>query len=138
MRYLNVTLVALNLPDLRAAEAYYCRLLDLDVAWRDTDGPTSMFAAWEEIDAEGANPISIMLECDRFRLSLTRLGAEEAARAGRGIVYAAVQVSVEQLGKLRDRVQAAGLEVVRSGAGEPFIFRDGYDVEWQLDSRTDR
>ena len=129
MKYPYTSHIALNVADLRVAESYYRDLLDLEVAWRDTDGPTSMYATWEQIEAEGAAPVAIMLGRDKLRLALARIETE-----GPGIGHVQLEVSLEHLASLRARVNAKGLSVLAT-SGMLLVFRDDYGVEWELSTR---
>jgi catechol 2,3-dioxygenase-like lactoylglutathione lyase family enzyme len=133
--YLDVTHVSLRVSDLRAAERYYCDLFELQVAWRDRDGQ-SMFASWEDIDASGGTPAVILLWSGKLRLALGHSDGEEVPANRQRLGHVGIQVTEAQLRRIRERVLAAGLEVIASRDDELFDFRDRYGVEWELDTRS--
>ena len=135
MRYLDVTHIAIAVPDLRVAERYYCDLFDLEVAWRDTGGPVSMSATWEEIEAAGVEPVVVLLWREAFRLALSRTPGADGDTNGR-LDHVGLQISAEQLRHLRERVGALGLAVLASREDELLAFRDSYGIEWELDTRS--
>jgi catechol 2,3-dioxygenase-like lactoylglutathione lyase family enzyme len=107
MSYLDVTHIAVNVPDLREAEAFYCDLFGLEVAWRDCEGAASPFATWDQLDAVQAQPAVIMLWRDVFKLAL---GAEPASRTSTGALsHIGLQVTPERLVSIRERVTILGL-----------------------------
>lgn len=135
MSYFEVSHIAINVPDIRVAEPYYCALLDLEVAWRDSGGTASMFASWEEIDAAGASPEVVMLWNGGFRLALA--AAEQVAyAAAQRVDHFGLQASLEQLEAVRDRVTSEGLTVVAEREGVFFMFKDRYGFTWELDTRS--
>ncbi len=135
MPFIEVSHIAINVPDLRAAEAYYCGLFDLQVAWRDSGGAASMFATWEQIDEAGAVPEVVMLWNGGFRLALavaTEIPTSEPQR----VDHIGLQASLEQLRAVRRRVTSEGLTVVTERDGELLIFHDRYGYPWELDTRS--
>jgi catechol 2,3-dioxygenase-like lactoylglutathione lyase family enzyme len=107
MSYLDVTHIAVNVPDLREAEAFYCDLFGLEVAWRDCEGAASPFATWDQLDAVQAQPAVIMLWRDVFKLAL---GAEPASRTSTGALsHIGLQVTPARLVSIRERVTILGL-----------------------------
>ena len=135
MRYFDVTHIAVNVPALRQAEAYYCGLFGLEVAWRDSEGAASMFATWDELDAAGVEPEVVLLWRDAFRLALAR-GAGNGAPGAVGLNHAGLQVSRETLSAVRDRVLTTGERAQDAGSGVGFSFADRYGVRWELDTRS--
>jgi catechol 2,3-dioxygenase-like lactoylglutathione lyase family enzyme len=134
--YLDVTHIAIGARDnLRAAEAYYCELFDLEVAWREPvpdDAPFDL--SWEELATAGVQPVIVLLHAGVLRIAVV----EAAARFERPgpIEHVGVQVSAEQLTRVRDRVLAQQLQLVSDRPGELLDFIDRYGVEWELDTRS--
>lgn len=137
MEYLDVTHIAVNVPDLRAAEEYYAALFGLDVAWRDSDGAASMFASWDELDAAGVEPEVVLLWRDAFRLALAR-GESGVATAESGLNHVGLQVSPETLAEVRERVQTTREAPEEPGNVVTLSFTDRYGVRWELDTRSYR
>jgi catechol 2,3-dioxygenase-like lactoylglutathione lyase family enzyme len=135
MLYVAVTHVALQVSDLREAERYYTELLDLEVAWRDSDGKASLFATWDEIDAAGAVPVVVMVYRDNLRIALAEPETEAYTQTGR-IGHFGLQVSPEQLKTVRERARRLGLRVTGERDDELFVFTDAYGVQWELDTRS--
>jgi len=133
--YLDVTHIAVNVPDLRAAESYYCDLFGLEAAWRDSEGAASMFATWEQLDAAGIEPGVVLVWRDAFRLALAR-GDGVASRGALGLNHAGLQVSVDELRAVRERVLREGHDVSGWRDGVALSFRDRYGVDWELDTRS--
>lgn len=131
--YFDVTHIAIIVPEVRAAEVYYCSLFDLEVAWRDSGGAASMFASWDDLDAILARPEVVMVYRDNLRLALTDEGTGDAN--GR-IDHIGFQVSPEQLCRIRARVTTHELTIVDERDDEVLVFDDLYGLHWELDTRS--
>jgi catechol 2,3-dioxygenase-like lactoylglutathione lyase family enzyme len=132
--YLDVTHIAVNVPDLREAESYYVGLFSLEVAWRDSGGAASLFASWDEIAAAGAEPEVVMLWRDAFKLALAR--AETPVPGLGALSHIGLQVTPEQLAAVRAGAAAYGMQVLQVREDELFSFLDRYGVQWELDTRS--
>lgn len=135
MTYFDVTHIAISVPNLREAERYYCELFDLEVAWRDTRGATSVFATWEEIEAAGVQPWITMLTKGAFRLAIEEAGSKTSSR-GPGLDHLGLQADAEQLRRVAARAAALGLQITASRADELLSFRDRLGLAWELDTRS--
>lgn len=134
MRYVDHTHIALRFSDLRAAEAYYCELFDLRVAWRDTNGSVSMFASWAEMDAAGAAPWVSALYRDNLRFTV-EVGDGAPARTAVGLDHLGLHVSRAQLARVAGRAEALELDV-EDGPGGMLAFGDRNGLRWELDTRS--
>ena len=130
MQFLDVTHLAVNVPDLREAEAYYGALFGLEVAWRDSNGAASMFATWDELDAAGVAPEVVMLWSGAFRLTLAKDG--DAAAGGAGLNHVGLQVTADTMRAVRSQPDAEKGE----GNEQTWTFTDRYGVRWELDTRS--
>jgi len=135
VKFLDVTHITLRVVgDLRAAEAFYCELFGLVVAWREPVPENAPFdLTWDELDAAGVSPEIVMLHEGRFRLAVT-LGE---ASAGRGVIdHVGLQVTPEHFRAVRERARRGGFAVVFERQDELFDFVDPFGVEWELDTRS--
>ncbi|OAI39447.1 hypothetical protein AYO38_07590 [bacterium SCGC AG-212-C10] len=132
--YAAMTHVAINVSDVRGAEAYYCALFELDVAWRDSLGAASMFATWDELDEVGATPSVVMLWREGLRIALNA-SAHAVSAVGR-VDHVGIEVTAEQLRTVRERVRKDGLQVIAEREHELFAFIDRLGMHWELDTRS--
>ena len=131
MDYLEVTHVAINVPDLREAEAYYALLFGLEVAWRDSNGAASMFASWDELDAARIEPEVVLLWSGAFRLALAK-GEGAATADASGLNHVGLHVTPATMRTVRLHADAT----VGEGNESTWSFHDRYRVRWEIDTRS--
>lgn len=134
--YLDVTHITIRVPlNLRAAERFYAELFDLEVSWREPVPDGAPFdLPWEALDAAGIAPEISLLHRGAFRLAIVPATPGETGNSP--IDHVGLQVSVEQLRRVRDRAIQQGFKVVADREEELFDFVDPFGVEWELDVRS--
>jgi catechol 2,3-dioxygenase-like lactoylglutathione lyase family enzyme len=128
---ISLSHIALFVPDLRAAEAYYRTLFDMQLIGREApldDGlwytlPFDM--GWDDAEAAGVKLGMLALRNEDFVLALF-LGD-----APPGQVFS-IGLSMPEAGVagVRDRLPAE-TEVLDDGP-DALVFRDPYQIEWQI------
>ncbi len=130
MRYRHL---AIHVPDLRAAEAYYCGLFDLEVMFREaqgTDGADDWVQlrprqGWAEAEKAGVDIGMIAVGGDDFVLALF------PGQPSPGQVFAVgVVMTEEEIAGVRSRL-SSDARVVSSEPGW-LDFVDRYQLHWQL------
>jgi catechol 2,3-dioxygenase-like lactoylglutathione lyase family enzyme len=124
--------VALNVPDLRTAEDFYCRALGVEVLFRETekDGQWWTLRAetgWDEAHAAGVAIRMVALRRDDFVLALF------AGAPRPGTVYeVSIAVDIAEIEGVTTR-PPDGLGIVEYGEG--FLrFDDAFGFRWVLQS----
>lgn len=122
--------VALMVPDLRAAEAYYCEVFDMDVLGRETwgdDGQTYALRpekGWDDAEAAGVDLRFVSLRRDNVVLALMAGDAQPGQVFALGLVMEATAIA-EVRARLDDEGVLAG--------GEGFLeFFDPFGIRWQI------
>lgn len=138
MDYVDVTHIAVSVAgDLESAERYYCQLFDLAVVWREPVPDDAPFAlSREELASAGVVPEIAMLANGAFRLTV--VSSVDAVSPNGLINHIGLQVSHEQLIRVRQRAREQSLQVVAEREDELFDFIDAHGVEWELDTRSFR
>jgi catechol 2,3-dioxygenase-like lactoylglutathione lyase family enzyme len=133
--FLDVTHVAVRVAgELRAAEAFYRGLFELEVAWREPVPEGLAFdAPFEAYLDAGTIPVITMLQSGALRLSL--VSNEPAATSG-PIDHIGLQVTPDFLLRVRERATAGNFRIIANRHGELLDFIDRFDVEWELDTRS--
>jgi catechol 2,3-dioxygenase-like lactoylglutathione lyase family enzyme len=131
----SFTHVAVRVESLREAEAFYCALFKLDVAWREaetSDGWRTLpsGAGWDAAERAGIDLELVMLYRDRLRLALER--ADQVAEDGL-LSHLGVFADEEELERLRRTAPAAGCEIV-TDRERALVFDDPFGVRWELNT----
>lgn len=132
-RYRGVTHIALRVQDLREAESFYQRLFGLSVAWReapvgDTWRTLPEGAGWDDAESAGISLRLIMLYERGFALALE---ASDGATAGGRLSHLGLQVTAEELDRLRRVAPETGCTVTTHRAAVAII-DDPYGVRWEV------
>ena len=127
--------IALLVPDLRQAEAYYRNLFAMELIGREArhEGRWASLPndkGWEDAEAAGIELDFVALRRGKFVLALLR------GQADPGQVYAiGLEMAAEELGAVRPRLPE---EVEISEDEETALaFRDRYGITWQLSTGGD-
>jgi catechol 2,3-dioxygenase-like lactoylglutathione lyase family enzyme len=128
------THVALRVEQLREAEAYYCGLFRLEVAWREAETPDGWYtlpdsSGWDDAEQAGIDLAIVMLYRDGLRLALE--AAESAVEQGR-LAHLGIFADEEEFKLLREAAQAGG-EIV-TDVERALIFDDRFGVRWEVNS----
>lgn len=126
--------IGLRVRDLREAEAFYCDLFDLSVAFREaelTDGWATLpeHAGWDDAVATGITLDLTVLKNGGFHLALRR--AEAVVPAVSGLDHVAVEVDLEALEALRARAEQLGCRRV-ADSPRLCLFEDPLGVTWEI------
>jgi catechol 2,3-dioxygenase-like lactoylglutathione lyase family enzyme len=131
----SFTHIALRVERLREAEAFYCGLLALEVAWREAETPNGWctlpaWAGWDEAAGAGIDLGIVMLYGDGLRLALE--AAETVAASGQ-LSHVGILCDEEDLRRLREVAAGAGCEVAVD-RGQALIFDDPFGIRWELNT----
>lgn len=136
-RYLDVTHIAVCVPgSLREAEDFYRHLLDLEVSWREPvpDGaPWDL--PWDDFQPTDEPPNIVLLHSGALRLAVVAADSP-AEPTRRPVDHVGLQVTGDQLRRIRTRAKDANFQVLYEREDEVFDFLDRYGVEWELDTRS--
>jgi catechol 2,3-dioxygenase-like lactoylglutathione lyase family enzyme len=132
MNISGVTHIALRVPNVREAEAYYCALFDLAVAWREAyvdgtwrtlpDGKT-----WDDAEAAGLQLSPVFLWRGGFGLAL-----EHAVAPTPDGQLSHVGILVDPAMFAALRLRAPQLECLLHVDGPTtLVFDDKYGVRWE-------
>lgn len=122
--------IALTVPDLRRAEAYYRTLFEMDLIGREARhegrwGSLPPDKGWDEAEAAGIELDFVALRRGRFVLALIRGQAET------GQVYAiGLEMAARELEGVRARLPEDAK--ITEEAADALAFRDRYGITWQL------
>jgi catechol 2,3-dioxygenase-like lactoylglutathione lyase family enzyme len=114
----SFTHIALRVERLREAEAFYCGLFGLEVAWREAETPDGWYtlpdwAGWDEAAGAGIDLGIVMLYGDGLRLALE---AVETVAANGQLSHVGILCDEDDLQLLRVVAAGAGCDL-RSIAG---------------------
>lgn len=131
--YRSINHVALQVPDLRAAEEFYRKLFGLKVAFREAelaDGWATLpeGAGWEDAEAAGIKLGLSGLSRDAFTLALE---AQDDVTPGGQLSHIGLEVDEEELDRLRSQATALGCEIVFDNPST-VIIDDPYGVRWEV------
>jgi catechol 2,3-dioxygenase-like lactoylglutathione lyase family enzyme len=131
----SFTHVAVRVESLREAEAFYCDLFKLDVAWREaetSDGWRTLpnWAGWSDAERAGIDLGLVMLYRDGLRLALER--ADRVSKNGL-LSHLGVFADEEELERLRRSAAAAGCEIVSDREGA-LVFDDPFGARWEANT----
>jgi len=123
--------IALFVPDLRAAEAYYRPLFEMQLIGREAQLDDGLWytlpfdKSWEEAEAAGIELGMLALRNGEFVLALIR------GEAPQGQVFAiGLSMPEEEIARVRGRLPA-DVEVYEDSA-DRLAFRDRYRIIWQI------
>jgi catechol 2,3-dioxygenase-like lactoylglutathione lyase family enzyme len=123
--------IALFVPDLRQAEAYYQSLFEMELVGREAELEDGLWytlpldRGWDDTQAAGIELGMLALRKGEIVLALF------AGDAPPGQVYAiGLTLPVEEIAKIRSRLPANA----EMGAyeGNHLVFRDPYQIIWQI------
>ncbi|WP_435334666.1 VOC family protein [Haloarchaeobius sp. TZWWS8] len=126
--------VALSVPDIVAAESFYCELFDAEVLFREGTFDGEFGAVPEELDwpaarDAGVEPGMSFVARDDVALALAQ---DPDVPDGGPVDHLAVAVDQSDLGPLCERARALDCEVDRR---ETVAFvTDHYGIEWELNA----
>jgi catechol 2,3-dioxygenase-like lactoylglutathione lyase family enzyme len=129
------THVALRVDHLREAEAYYCGLFGLEVAWRQAETPDGWYrlpqsAGWDDAERAGIDLSIVMLYRGGLRIALEAV--ESVAEDGR-LAHVGIFADEDELEGLRETVADTGGDVV-TDREQALIFDDRFGVRWEVNS----
>jgi catechol 2,3-dioxygenase-like lactoylglutathione lyase family enzyme len=129
------THLALRVGDLRKAEAFYCELFALEVAFREveTDGgwwTLPALATWDDVQSAGAEIGLVMLYRNGLRLALER--AQPVARRG-SLSHVGLHADASELPSIRRRATASACKIVAEHENA-LILDDPFGVRWELNT----
>jgi catechol 2,3-dioxygenase-like lactoylglutathione lyase family enzyme len=128
---LQIRHLALFVPDLRAAEEFYCRLLDMRLLFREArvrEGEWYTLRpgqGWDDVAAVGIEMGMIALKRDDFVLALF-----SGAPSPGTVVEIGLSLAPEEIEALRGRLPG-GAEVVQHEHGD-LMFVDPYGFAWHV------
>src|SRR6266536_1513617 len=110
----SFTHLALRVERLREAEAFYCRLFALNVAWREAETPDGWStlpesAGWDDAVHAGVNLGIVMLYRDGVRLALE---AVESVVEGGQLSHIGIFGDEDELARIRELAADLGCDAV--------------------------
>jgi catechol 2,3-dioxygenase-like lactoylglutathione lyase family enzyme len=131
----SFTHLALRVERLREAEAFYCRLFALNVAWREAETPDGWYtlpesAGWDDAVHAGVNLGIVMLYRDGVRLALEVV---ESVVEGGQLSHIGIFGDEDELARIRELAADLGCDVVMDRECA-LIFDDPFGVRWELNS----
>jgi catechol 2,3-dioxygenase-like lactoylglutathione lyase family enzyme len=131
----SFTHVALRVERLREAEAFYCGLFALEVAFREAETlegwrTVPAGADWEDVEGAGVEVGLVMLSRDGFRVALEAV--KRVSRDGL-LSHVGVYADEQELERLRACAAAAGCEIVLDRE-RALIIDDPFGVRWELNT----
>jgi catechol 2,3-dioxygenase-like lactoylglutathione lyase family enzyme len=129
------THIAFRVERLREAEAFYCGLFELEVAWREAETPQGWYtlpeaAGWDDAERAGVDLGIVMLYRDGLRLALESI--ESVIEDGR-LSHVGVLCDADDLRRLREVAADAGCDVVVDRE-RALIFDDPYGIRGEFNS----
>ncbi len=136
--YHRIHHVALRMPDLREAEAYYCALFGASVAFREAhtaDGWKRLppGAGWGDADEAGIPLHLSVIKRDGLHLALFAADAEgnTAPTEGGRLDHINVEMDAEDVDAVHERAVAAGCRIALRRP-HVVIFDDHHGVRWEM------
>jgi catechol 2,3-dioxygenase-like lactoylglutathione lyase family enzyme len=131
----SFTHLALRVERLREAEAFYCRLFALNVAWREAETPDGWYtlpesAGWDDATQAGINLGIVMLYRDGLRLALE---AVDSVAEGGQLSHVGIFGDEDELLRISERAADLGCDVAVDSE-HALIFDDPFGVRWELNS----
>jgi catechol 2,3-dioxygenase-like lactoylglutathione lyase family enzyme len=132
----SFTHLALRVERLRAAEAFYCELFALEVAFREAETPDGWRtlptrADWADAKAAGVRLDLVMLYRDGFRLALE--GVDRVSPPGL-LSHVGVYADESELERLRERAEGTGCKIVTFDRERSLVIDDPFGVRWELNT----
>ena len=129
----SFTHVALRVERLHDAEAFYCAVLGLDVAWREAETPDGWrtlptVAGWDDAESAGIELGIVMLYRDGVRLALEAV--REVQPDGQ-LSHVGLFADEDELPRLREAATRAGCVVV-TDRETALIFDDPFGIRWEV------
>jgi len=138
----QLRLIAITVPDLEGAEAYYASLFDMRVVTREGPGPDGGYQlphdkGWADARAAGIELYMLGLQRGQLVLALfDEASPTIKARTGgvpRRPFNIGVRMNAKEIAEVRERVGDDEPRAKRSAVSR-FTFRDRYEITWQLDT----
>lgn len=127
----NLEFIALFVPDLKQAEAYYRELFEMEVITRETMQRDGEWYAvppgkgWADLEQAGISPVMLALRRDDFVLALFQ------GEPVMGQIFAiGLSMTEEEIDTVKARVPAN--DIVQDEVGQMLQFRDMHNVFWQI------
>jgi catechol 2,3-dioxygenase-like lactoylglutathione lyase family enzyme len=133
----SVTHIALRVTNLREAEAYYCDLFGLEVAWREaetTEGWRRLpqGKTWDEAEVAGIQLGIVMLHRDGLALALE----PHASIPTEGqLSHIGLLVDEPELSRLHHFAPQVGGRLVHDDP-QSIVFDDNYGIRWEPSTYT--
>ncbi|XVH33417.1 VOC family protein (plasmid) [Haloferacaceae archaeon DSL9] len=129
----HLVLLVDHVPD---GESYYKELFDLEVLFREAalngePGTVPDDVSWDDALDRGVTPYMSFLGRDEFYVAVGR--AENQRGTGR-LDHIALAVDEEAFDVITERAVSLGCDV-EENAPHHRVFRDKYDVEWELNAK---
>ncbi|MBE0411338.1 MAG: VOC family protein [Anaerolineales bacterium] len=137
MSLYSVTHIALRAPNLREAEAYYCDLFGLEVAWREaetSDGWRRLpeGKTWDDAEKAGIQLGMVML----YRGSLALALELHPSISSEGqLSHIGLLVNEPELNRLRQYGPQVGCRLVHDHP-QTIVFDDKYGIRWEPSTFT--
>ena len=134
--------IAITVPGLEGAEAYYSSLFDMRVVTREAPGPSGGYQlphdkGWADARAAGIDLYMLGLRRGRLVLALFDEASptiqERTGGVPRRPFIVGLRMNTTEIAEVRARVGDEQPRPKRS-EGSRFTFRDRYEITWQLDT----
>jgi catechol 2,3-dioxygenase-like lactoylglutathione lyase family enzyme len=132
MSLYTVTHIGLKMTNLREAEAYYCDLFSLEVAWREaetTDGWRRLpeGKTWDDAEKAGIQLGTVMLHRDGLALALEQYSSISSEGQ---LSHIGLLVDEPELNRLRHHGPQVGCRLVYEFR-RSIVFDDKYGIRWE-------
>lgn len=127
----NLEFLALFVPDLKQAEAYYGHLFEMRVITREAPRNDGFWYAlppgkdWEDLERAGIRLGMLALRRDDFVLALF-----QGTPGGEQIFAVGLSMTAEEILAIKARIPSQ--DVVQDEEGRMLQFRDAYNIFWQI------
>jgi len=134
--------IAITVPDLEGADAYYSSLFDMQVVTREAHGPDGGYQlphdkGWADARAAGIELYMLGLRRGRLVVALFDEASSTIKERTGGVprrpFNIGVRMNAKEIAAVRARVGEEEPQTQRSEASR-FRFRDRYEITWQLDT----
>jgi len=139
MAYRGIDHIALRVPDLKAAEEYYCALFAATVLFREAptaDGWRTLpsWAGWADAEAAGFSLQLSVIGRDRVQVAL--FAAVENIPASGLLDHVAIEVGADDIHAVRRGIAALGgaVQTERNGV---LIFDDRFGIRWEMTTKPE-
>jgi catechol 2,3-dioxygenase-like lactoylglutathione lyase family enzyme len=132
MHIASVTHVAFRVPDLQAAESFYCNLFGLDIAWREVDTADGSRtvpdgATWDDMTRAGVQPDIIMLYREGFVIALE---PADTLQPHGVLSHLGILVDQNTLQKLHTKALELNCQIIFARE-RTIMFDDPFGVRWE-------